>query len=117
MAIVSCSLSCNGQITMSYVVLVSAAIFALGGLFLFGYAIYRAVKKPNKQKENVLLTLKWVVIVTTIVNSNNTSTKLNEIQDKNMPDKESNSSYSDKLDKAVQLYKTINHYHSILLLS
>jgi len=47
LAIISCSLSCNGQVAMSYVVLVSAAIFALGGLFLIGYAIYRAVKKPH----------------------------------------------------------------------
>ena len=46
---VSCSLSCSGQVAMSYVLLVSAAIFLLGGLFLFGYAIYRAGKKPNKK--------------------------------------------------------------------
>lgn len=52
LAIVSCSLSCNGQVAMSYVVLISAAIFAMGGLFLIGYAIYRAVKKPNKSSTN-----------------------------------------------------------------
>jgi hypothetical protein len=46
LAIISCSLSCNGQVAMSYVVLISAAIFALGSLFLIGYSIYRAVKKP-----------------------------------------------------------------------
>jgi hypothetical protein len=40
-------LGCSGQVVLSYVVLVSAAIFALGGLFLIGYAIYRAVKKPK----------------------------------------------------------------------
>ncbi len=44
LAIISCSLSFSGQVTLSYVVLISAAIFALGGLFLIGYAIYRALK-------------------------------------------------------------------------
>jgi hypothetical protein len=47
LSIISCSLGCNGQVVLSYVVLVSAAIFALGGLFLIGYAIYRAAKKPK----------------------------------------------------------------------
>ncbi len=47
LSILSCSLGCSGQVVLSYVVLVSAAIFALGGLFLIGYAIYRAVKKPK----------------------------------------------------------------------
>ena len=44
LAIISCSLSCSGQVALSYVVLISAAIFALGGLFLIAYAIYRALR-------------------------------------------------------------------------
>lgn len=47
LSILSCSLGCSGQVVLSYVVLMNAAIFALGGLFLIGYAIYRAVKKPK----------------------------------------------------------------------
>lgn len=52
LAIISCSLSCNGQVALSYVVLISAAIFALGGVFLIAYAIYRAVKKPQTIRSN-----------------------------------------------------------------
>jgi hypothetical protein len=51
LAVYSCALSCNGQMTLSYVVLASAAIFALGGLFLIAYAIFRAVKGRNATKD------------------------------------------------------------------
>lgn len=50
LAILSCSLSCNGQMTASYIALIATAIFVLGGLFLIGYAFYRAFKKTKKEE-------------------------------------------------------------------
>jgi len=43
--ILSCSLSCSGQTTLSTLVGISALISVLGGLLLIGYGIYRAFRK------------------------------------------------------------------------